>query len=91
MIGMLQNKLQTLNIIRTEYRRMYVDIVEFNVDKLRLCVDVKRMYVSRRYHKQMPVMVWELVVVYPLDTCTGQDINQLKYGRVLSRLIRPFH
>ena len=48
MIGMLQNKLQALNIIRTEYRRMYVDVVEFNVDKLRLCVDVERMYVSRR-------------------------------------------
>ena len=63
MIGMLQDKLQTLNIVRTKYCRMYVDVIEFNINEYRLCVYVKRMYVSRRNHKQVHVMVRELVFV----------------------------
>lgn len=78
MIGVLQDKLQTLNIVRTKYRRMYVDVIKFDIDEFRSCVYVKRMYVSWRNHKQVPVMVRELVVVYPLNARTCQDIDQLK-------------
>ena len=93
MIGMLQNKLQTLNIICAKYRRMYVDVIEFNIDEFRLCVYVKRMYIPRGNHKQVPVMVRKLMVVYPLNAGTGQYINQFKkkYGRAPSKLIRPTH
>lgn len=62
---------------------MYINVIEFNVDEFRLCVYVKRMYVARRNHKQMSVVVGKLVVVYPLDACAGQDINQLKKSMVV--------
>ena len=70
MISVLQDKLQTLNIVRTKYRRMYVDVIEFNIDEFRFCVYVKRMYISRRNHEQVPIMVRELMVIYPLNTRT---------------------
>jgi hypothetical protein len=83
MIGMLKDKFQTLNIVCAKYCRMYVYVIEFNIDEFRPCVDVKCMYVSRRNHKQVPVMIRELVVVYPLNTRTCQDINQLKKSMVV--------
>ena len=46
MIGMLKDKLQTLNIVCAKYCRMYVYVIEFNIDEFRPCVDVKCMYVS---------------------------------------------
>ncbi len=46
MIGMLKDKLQTLNIVCAKYCRMYVYVIEFNIDEFRPCVYVKCMYVS---------------------------------------------
>ena len=83
MIGVLKDKLQTLNIVCAKYCRMYVDVIEFNIDEFRLGVYVKRMYISRRNHKQVPIMVRELVVIYPLNTRACQDINQLKKSMVV--------
>ena len=91
MIGMLQNKLQTLNIICTQYSRMNIYVIEFNINEFRLCAYVKRMCISWCNHKQVSVMVWELVVVYPLNPCACQDINQFKKSMVMLLQCRCFH
>ena len=83
MIGMLQDKLQSLNIVRTKYSWMNVYIIKFDIDEFRLCMYVKRMYVARCNHEQVSVMIRKLMIVYPLNTCARQDIDQLKKSVVV--------
>ena len=73
-VGVLQDELQSPDIVRAKDRRMQVDVIELDIDELRSGADVERMDVARCNHEQVPLMVGKLVVVYPLDARTGQRL-----------------
>ena len=75
---MLQDELQPLYIFRSENGGMNIDIVKLDVYEFSGGMDLKRMGIIGSNQEQVSIVVWEHVVIYPLNSSSGYNIYQFK-------------